>query len=138
MYIKRATRQDLPAVLALSKRYPDKLFAIKDYLFNSRDIALQARTDTGELVGFIWGGLMAGNRLMYIDMALVDPEYVSLGVFQALAEALELQAQKRGVKSCFAVTLHDAHYPAVCKAALKRNYKSSGVAYTGLHKVLGE
>jgi GNAT superfamily N-acetyltransferase len=99
-------------------------------LFNHRDIALQARLDSGELVGFLWVGLMAKGTLGYIDKFCVDPAYAGKGVGTALAMGMKEELVKRKVKTVFGLIQQDEYHEKSAMNALKSAMGAHKLPYT--------
>jgi N-acetylglutamate synthase-like GNAT family acetyltransferase len=129
MIISRATKQDLPAIQYLMQVYGNKMIVTEDHL-NRKDIALQARADDGALVGFVWGGLMVNNTVMYIDKLAVAPEYAKQGVALKLHKELLKLGLKLGVKQGFGVIRRDEYHDKSCMSALKMAFGAEELPYT--------
>lgn len=128
MIIKRALYQDLPAIRFLMQKYGKMV--VTESLLNSRDIAIQARLDSGELVGFLWCGLMAKGTIGYLDKFCVDPSYAKQGVGNALALALKTELVKRRVHSVFGLIKQDKFHDKSAMNALKCAMGSHDAPYT--------
>lgn len=113
----RATKQDLPAVSELLNTYGKQ--SIYPEMLNNKDIAIQARDETGTCVGFIWCGLMAQNTVGYIDMFTVHPDHANKGIGKMLAQALMDTCLKRRVRSVFGVIKHDQYHNKSAMNALR-------------------
>lgn len=107
MYISKAYKEDLPAIKSLLE--PTEKFLVVDSIINKQDLAYQVRTEEGELVGFIWCGLMAKGRIGYIDHFCVKPEYAKHGVGKGLLEAVYHEARARKIKHILSNTANDDH-----------------------------
>lgn len=127
--VSRATKEDIEAIRHLSAIYGHKLL-IEECLFNHRDIALQARLETGELAGFVWAGLMASNQIAYVDKVMVHPEHSSVGVLPSLYKELFRIALKRGVRQAFGVIKRDQYHDKSAKAALHMAWGADSLPYT--------
>lgn len=127
--ISRATKSDLSAIRHLSAIYGEKM-SIDECLFNSRDIALQARLDNGYLAGFVWAGLMANGKIAYVDKVMVHPEMSDMGVLPALYKELFAAALRRGVKQAFGFIRHDLYHDKSAKAALHMAWGADSLPYT--------
>lgn len=128
--ISKATKADLAAVLHLSQLYGFKM-PIDETLFNPTDIALQARDESGALVGFVWMGLMAKGTLGYVDKVMVDPAYSGKKVvLPALYKELFTIALRRKVKQAFGIIRHDQFHDKAAKAALNMAWGADAVPYT--------
>ncbi len=129
MRISKATKHDLPAIRALNSLYGNKM-VVSPSLFNKRDVALQARDEQGNLVAFMWAGLMANGTIAYIDKVICSPEHAGRGVVRALyLEALKIGA-KRGVKEAFGIIRQDQYHDKAAANALKTAFGSDGYNYT--------
>lgn len=127
--IKRAHRQDLASIQALMATY--SLFTISVECLNKRDIALKAiDTETGALIGFAWGGLMAQNTLIYIDKVTVHPAYAKKGVAQELYHRLFNTALKLGAKKGFGIIRQDQYHDKAAMNALKMAFAADAQPYT--------
>lgn len=133
--ISRATKADIGALRHLSAIYNHKL-SIEEYMFNNRDIAIQARAETGELIGFVWGGLMGNNSLCYVDKVMVHPQYSDQGVLPRLYKELFKIALKRGVKQAFGIIRHDEYHDRSAKAALNMAWGGDALSYTYVYASL--
>lgn len=127
--VSRATKQDLGAIRHLSAKYGHKLL-IEECLFNSRDIAIQARSEEGVLVGFVWGGLMGSNQICYVDKVMVDPEFRGMGVLPGLYKELFRVALRRGVKKAFGVIRQDQFHDKSAKGAMHMAWGADSFPYT--------
>ncbi len=105
MYISKAHKQDLPAIKALLE--PTGKFLFEDQAINKRDLAYQVRLESGELIGFIWCGIMAGGKVGYIDHFCVKPEHAKSGVGKGLIEQILLEAKARKIKHLISNTAND-------------------------------
>lgn len=97
---------------------------------NKKDIALQARLESGELIGFLYCGLMANNTIAYIDKVAIDPSHTGKGVINAMYKELFKIAYSKGVKSVFGFIRHDEYHLKSCKAALRMGLGGDPVSYT--------
>lgn len=131
MIISKAIKSDLPAIRYLMQQYGNKMVVTESHL-NKKDIALQARID-GKLVGFVWGGLMAKNTIMYIDKVAVDPKHHKKGIVKALYKELFNQATKMGVKEGFGMIRQDQYHDAACINALKMAFGADSISYTHVY-----
>lgn len=124
--ISRAKPADLDAIRYLLSRYGSKLVVLPEHI-NHRDVALQARhNDTGELVGFLWCGLMAKNKIGYIDKFTVSPEFSKHGIGNLMALRLLQELVKIGVKQVFGIIKHDEYTDKSAMNALKLAMASDG------------
>lgn len=117
--VRRATKEDLPAIRELRSKYTKGMADLTPAHFNKKDIALQARDDNGKLVGFTWIGLMAGSTLGYSDHTIVDPAYLKQGVTKLLFSEVTKIAKQRGCKQCFAITRRDEFHNSIVFGADK-------------------
>lgn len=127
--ISRAKKEDLPAIQHLMRMYGNKCQVEKEHL-NHKDIALQARLDSGELVGFLWVGLMANNSLGYIDKFAVDSNYSGKKIGNQLAHAMLKEVNKRKVKQVFGIIKQDQYHDKSAINALKMAIRSDVTPYT--------
>lgn len=97
---------------------------------NSKDIALCARDKSGALVGFLFLGLMAQNKVGYLDKFCVDPDHTKKGVGNALARAAFQAATKRGVREVFGVIRQDQYHEQSAVNALKMAFGAHKESYT--------
>jgi predicted GNAT superfamily acetyltransferase len=110
-------------------QYGNKLTLTESHL-NKKDLALQARTDSGELVAFMWAGFMANGTVVYIDKVVCRPDYSGSGVVRALyAEALRIGVS-RGVREAFGIIRQDQYHDKAAANALKTAFGSDGYNYT--------
>lgn len=129
LLISRARKQDLPAIHELMRLYGSKMQVGSEHL-NNRDIALQARNANGELVGFVWAGLMAQNTLAYIDKVAIRPDYAKQGVSQLLYHELFKLGARRGVKEVFGIIRQDQYHDKAAVNALKMAFGADSLPYT--------
>lgn len=127
--VKRATKKDLPAIRFLMQKYGNKML-VCEWHINNKDIALQARHDDGTLVGFVFGGLMANNKVCYVDKIAIDPEYRKQGIANKLYQELFKVALNRGVVQAFGVIKQDEYHDASCVNALKMAFGADNKPYT--------
>jgi N-acetylglutamate synthase-like GNAT family acetyltransferase len=128
MRILQAHREDLDAVNQLLHGF-GRPGITADYL-NSRDIALQVRSDNGQLVAFAWGGFMANNTVFYIDKVACNPEWHGKGIIPKLYLELMKKAIKRGAKEGFGVIRKDKYYSASGMNALKMAFSADAYDYS--------
>lgn len=128
MYIKKAIKSDLPAIKHLMATYGK--MEVDASLLNSRDIALQARLDSGELVGFTWIGVMANGTLGYSDKTTVDPAYAHQGVAAALLKEALKQCHSRGVKQVIGMVRQDEFHDKCLMGALRVGSHIGDLPYT--------
>lgn len=128
MYIKKAQPSDYRALCQLMDVYK-KMDLTKSHL-NKRDIAIKACDDTGRPIGFIWGGLMANDSILYVDKFTVHPDYSKKKVGYLLCKALFEEARKRGVKTGFGVVMQDEHHDKSCFNALRFAFGGHSRSYT--------
>lgn len=129
MIISRCHKSDLPAIQYLMHLYGNKCVVGPEHI-NKKDIALQARLESGELIGFIWVGLMANNTIGYFDKVAVDPAHSGKGVINALYRESFKVLYHKGVKQVFGIIRHDAYHLKSCKAALRMGLGGDPVSYT--------
>lgn len=128
IYITRASKSDLPAIQDLMNKYGKCI--VESYHLNKKDIALQARLETGELVGFIWAGMLAENRVVYMDKVAIDPNHHKQNILIALYKELFKIAYNKGVKEVTGFIKHDEYHIAGCKQALKMGLGADATSYT--------
>lgn len=92
-----------------------------------KDILIVAK-DTSGVIGVIWGGLMAGNTICYIDKLAVTER--GLGVGKALCRKLFEEALSRGVKECFGIIRRDQYHDGCAINALKLAVGADSLPYT--------
>lgn len=129
MIISRCHKSDLPAIQYLMELYGNKCIVEANHI-NKKDIALQARLESGELIGFIWCGLMANNTIAYVDKVTVDPAHTGNGVIHNLYKELFKIAYSKGVKQVFGIIRHDAYHLKSAKAALRMGLGGDTISYT--------
>lgn len=129
MIISKCDKSDLPAIWHLMRKYGDKM-VVTEHHINKRDIALQARLESGELIGFVWCGLLAKGTVAYMDKVAVDPDHTGKGVINALYTELFKIAYKKGVKEVIGFVRHDNYHLKSCKAALKMALGGDKESYT--------
>jgi N-acetylglutamate synthase-like GNAT family acetyltransferase len=128
--ISKAKKEDLTAIRHLASKYNFKCL-IPDYIINKKDLALQARDDTGALVGFVWVGLMCGGKLGYVDKVMVDPEYSGKReVLPSLYKELFKLAKSVGIVDVYGIIRHDQYHDRSAKAALTMAWGADSAPYT--------
>ena len=130
MYIRKATKRDLNAINALQGLYGK--MTVDPKLINHRDISLVAISSSpdADLLGFVWGGLMAGNSLMYIDKVVVHPGASGRGVLNALYRELFERGLKIGVKTGIGLIKRDKYHDKSAINALKMAFAADPIPYT--------
>lgn len=131
MIISRCTKADLPAIQYLMGQYA-KTTITPEHL-NKKDIALQARLESGELIGFVWCGLMANNTIGYVDLVTVDPTHTGRGVIHALYHELLVIAYNKGVRKAFGIIRHDQYHLKSAKAALRMAWGGDTSSYSHVY-----
>lgn len=129
MIITRCKPVDYPAIKHLLGMYDKKLDITKAHL-NKRDIALQARLSTGEIIGFVWCGLMANKTICYVDKAVVHPGYHHQGVLNKLYKELFKIAYSMGAKEVFAIIKQDKYHDASAVNCLRMAVGADTESYT--------
>lgn len=129
MIISKCTQSDLPAIQYLMLKYGNKMIVTSAHI-NKKDISLQARLETGELIGFVWCGMLAKGTVAYMDKVAVDPEYAGKGVIHALYKELFKVAYSRGVREVIGFVRQDQYHLKSCKAALKMALGGDKESYT--------
>jgi N-acetylglutamate synthase-like GNAT family acetyltransferase len=107
MYIKRATKDDIPAIKALISKQAKKV-PFFESMINKSDIAYQVRTEDGTLIAFLYCGLMANKKIAYIDSLVVDPEYKNQKVAARLALHIHQELRARKIDRCSAFSMQDS------------------------------
>lgn len=128
MIIKPANKQDLPAINYLLNKYGK--MSVSDSYINKKDVALQVREESGELIGFIWCGLMANGTIAYIDKFCIDPEYTHRGIGLLLAKYLQQVLHKRKVKSVFGLIKQDKYHDKSAMNSLRMAMGAHDASYT--------
>jgi N-acetylglutamate synthase-like GNAT family acetyltransferase len=129
MNIRRAKKSDLSAIKDLMALYGNKM-SVEGHHINHRDVSLVAVTDEGQIIGFVWAGLMAQNKVAYLDKFTIHPEYAKKGVGQKLAlKALEI-GKKLGVQDVFGIIKRDAYHDKSAINALKMAFSADREPYT--------
>lgn len=120
---------DLSAIKNLLSLYGKKIEITPAHL-NKRDISLQARLPSGELVGFVWCGLMANKTLAYVDKAVIHPDHHHQGILNTLYKALFKRAYELGIKEVFAIIRQDEYHDASAVNTLKMAVGADSLNYT--------
>lgn len=107
MYIKRASKEDIPAIRYLLSQ--SGKFTFLDSCINKRDLSFCARDESGVLAGFVWCGLMANNRIAHIDYLCVSPNYAKVGIAKDLMTHVFRELNARGAKYGHAFSIQDEH-----------------------------
>lgn len=129
VYISKATKQDLPAIDELLSKY-DSIMRISPSYLNKRDVSLQARDESGKLVGFVWAGLLANRTLAYVDMAVIHPDHHHKGILLKLYRELFKICYSLGVKDMLGVIRHDQYHDASGIQALRLGVGADSQNYT--------
>lgn len=120
---------DLFAIQHLMSMYDKKLDITAAHI-NKRDISLQARLATGELVGFVWCGLLANKTLCYMDKVVIHPDFHRKQILNELYTELFKIAYKMGVKQVFGIIRHDEYHDASGVQALRMGMGADKESYT--------
>lgn len=128
MYISRATKADINAISYLMQE--SGKMSVSEDLFNNRDIALQAREDSGELIGFLWCGLMAKNSIGYLDKLAVSKKGNHKLARKMLGLAMKDELVKRKVRSVFGLIMHDQYHDRAAINALQWAFGAHSAPYT--------
>lgn len=115
--IRRAVAADLPAIQSLCGMYKAYESMPKEYI-NGRDLCL-VYEEAGEIVGYIWAGLMARSTVAYVGGFVVHPTHSHKGIGAKLARNLLGVARGRGVKSFVAMIKQDDHHDKSAVACLR-------------------
>lgn len=127
--ISRCKPGDFFAIQHLMSMYEKKLDITRAHL-NKRDIALQARLPSGELIGFIWCGIMANKTLCYMDKVIIHPDFHHNQILNALYQELFKIAYKMGIKQVFGIIRHDEYHDASGVQALRMGLGADKESYT--------
>lgn len=130
MFVTRATKADLSAVQALLDMYPGAHMTVGPEHFTTKDIALQVRLGSGEMVAFCWVGVMAGNTVGFVDKVVIHPGYSKQGISTIIYQELVRLAAKRGVKSLFGTIMQGAYHDASCANAVKMGMNTMPGSYS--------
>jgi N-acetylglutamate synthase-like GNAT family acetyltransferase len=129
MNVRRAKKTDLGGIQELMALYGHKM-TVEGHHINHRDVSLVAVTDDGQIVGFVWAGLMAQNKVAYLDKFVVHPEHAGKKVGHALAlKAFEI-GKKLGVQDVFGIIKRDAYHDKSAINALKMAFSADREPYT--------
>lgn len=129
VYITRANKQDLLAIQDLMLKYGNKML-VESYHLNKKDITLQARLATGELVGFLYCGLLAEGKIAYMDKVVIDPNHHKQGILLELYKELFKEAYRKGVREVIGFIRQDEFHVASCKQALRMGLGGDAISYT--------
>lgn len=125
--IRRAKRSDVDGINQLLASYGLQL--IDQSYVNHRDVCLVAEID-GQIVGFLWAGLMRQNKTAYLDYFTVSREHAKKGVGNALALACLSKFHKMGVERAFGVIQRDEFHDKSAVNALKMGMYSQEKPFT--------
>lgn len=135
--IKPAYKDDMRAIQRLLD-YSGKCTITPEH-FNHKDIALQARNmETGEVLGFVWAGLMAKNTIMYIDKAAVHPEHSKKQILNKLYKELLKEVLRLNVKHVFGIIRLDQWHDRSAVNALKMGSKLDPFKYSYFYSNIDE
>lgn len=127
--ISRCKLVDLGSIKDLLSMYGKKVEITSNHI-NKRDIALQARLETGELVGFVWGGMLANKTIGYLDKVVIHPDHHHKGILNLLYKELFKQAYQAGVREMFGIIRQDEYHDASAVQALRMAVGADAVSYT--------
>jgi ribosomal protein S18 acetylase RimI-like enzyme len=119
-------------ITAADKMYP----LTKDYL--DSDSLHVTYESNGEVVGFIWAGLMCNGTIAYVDNFVVHPEYQNSDIGQRLATDLFSLAKRRGVKEVIATIKHDEHLAPCVAVCEKHGLLPVKTNYSYLHSFMSD
>jgi N-acetylglutamate synthase-like GNAT family acetyltransferase len=125
--IRRAKRTDLAKINSLLNTYG--LQTIDLTYINHRDVCLVAEVD-GNIVGFVWAGLMRQNKAAYLDYFTVSKDHAKQGIGQALAAATLKHFARIGVERAFGVIERDEFHDRSAVNALKMGMFAQERPYT--------
>lgn len=125
--IRRAKRADIDQINQLLGSYG--LQTIDQSFVNHRDIALVAESE-GQIVGFVWAGLMRQNKSAYLDYFTVSREHARQGVGHALARETLNRFKRMGVERAFGVIERDEFHDKSALNALKMGMYAQERPYT--------
>lgn len=129
MYIKRATKEDISAIRHLLESTPGK-FTFLDSCINKRDLSYCVRSEDGELVGFLWCGFMANNKIAHIDHFCVAPSHRHKSIAKDLATIIFTELTSRGVEYCNAFSMPDVHQLRLLKSLSNSGPGAGGAKVT--------
>jgi GNAT superfamily N-acetyltransferase len=122
----RARPAHLPGIQVLLSK--SGKMTIDSHHINHRDIAVVTELG-GEVIGFLWVGLMAKNAVGYVDKFAVDPAFQGHGVGSALTQLALTECKKRGVREVHGFIKADQYQDASAMNALKMALSSDGAPY---------
>lgn len=114
MNIRQANLLDLPRINFLIQSY--SLAPIDANFINDKDMSIVAEKDN-KIVGFVWGGVMANQSLVFIDYLTVDGMYANTNIGHKMVNALLKIGKERGSRIAITNVLMNKFY-----------YRSKGIA----------
>src|ERR1700743_1916476 len=127
--ISRCNKRDIAAIASLCSLYGKKIEITPDHI-NKRDISLQARLSTGEIVGFLWCGLLANKTICYMDKVVIHPDFHHKQILNKLYTELFKIAYKLGIKQVFGVIRQDEYHDASAVQSLRMALGADATSYT--------
>jgi len=128
MQIRLARKSDYPAVVELLKEHGK--FSVTRKHLNHRDISVIVYADTGECIGYLYCGLMAGNSVAYMDKFTIHSSVNGQHLGHKMALFAVREGLKRGVREIFGIIKQDAYHDKSAVNALKVGIGSDKEPYT--------
>jgi N-acetylglutamate synthase-like GNAT family acetyltransferase len=128
MIIRKARKSDLPGITALTSYYG--MASPTEAFINSRDISLVACEDSGKIVGFVWCGLMAKNKLGCVDFFVIDPTYSGQKVGEKMGIELKRLIKAAGGSIMVAMITQQEHHDKSLVNAIKMGMTPTKETYT--------
>lgn len=130
MFIRKAKISDLPGINNLLNFY--KLIPVTSDFVNKTDISLVGQTEQGEIIAFIYCGVMAKGKWSYVNYYTIHPDYVGLQISELGVAALRQEFSKRGIKRAVGIIERDQFHNASLSGAIKLGLKPNQPAYTAV------
>lgn len=114
MNIRQAKLSDIYKINLLIEDY--RLKAIDANFINDKDLSIVCEQDN-RIVGFVWGGVMANQSLVFIDYLTVDRMLANTNIGHRMVKELLKLGKERGCQIAITNILMNKYY-----------YRSKGIA----------
>lgn len=134
--IRRAKSYHLSDIHVLCNQYGYE--TVDKNCINNKDLSIVALDDKA-VIGFLWCGLMANQKLGYISHFLVDAKYTKKGVGNLMAKRLYELCKLKKVEKVFGIIqqreYHDKSAMNALKMAMKGDLYPYTYVYANIHEV---
>lgn len=129
MQLVKARKKHVEKIQHLTSRYGMSMPATA---VNGTDVAIAA-VDKGEVIGFLWIGLVADRNMGLVDFFTVDERYSKKGVGHQMAQKALRILKKKGVETVQGFIANDRYHNNSAFNALKMTMASDGHTYTRVY-----